>query len=172
VLARAIGLPLSQEELEAGAELRLSAESTEIASGVWITGGITSRPEPEGRSDRHLVRERDGWAPDPYRDDLSLVLHTAQGLVLLCGCCHAGLLNTLLHVRRTFGDELIAVAGGTHLADTDEAYLEHVATVLHREYRSSRLYLSHCTGEKARFVLAGAFGKGVRSCLVGTVLSF
>lgn len=167
-----IGLPLTQEALAARAELRLSAEPTEVASGVWTTGEITSHPEPEGRSDRHLVREGEGWVPDSYRDDLSLVLHTGRGLVLLCGCCHAGLLNTLLHVRRTFGDAIVAVAGGTHLGDADEAYLEHVATVLRQEYGSPRLYLNHCTGELARFALATAFGKGVRSCPAGTVLNF
>ena len=167
-----IGLSLAREALAARAEVRLSAEPAEITPGVWTTGEITSRPEPEGRSDRHLVREGEGWAPDPYRDDLSLVLHTAQGLVLLCGCCHAGLLNTLAHVRRTFGGELVAVAGGTHLGSTDEVYLEHVATVLRQEYNSPRLHLNHCTGEKARFALVRAFGEGVRSYPTGTVLSF
>jgi 7,8-dihydropterin-6-yl-methyl-4-(beta-D-ribofuranosyl)aminobenzene 5'-phosphate synthase len=167
-----IGLPLAREALAARVDLRLSAEPTEIAPGVWTTGEIALRPEPEGHSDRHLVREGEGWVPDPYRDDLSLVVHTAGGLVLLCGCCHAGLLNTLLHVRRTFGGEIVAVAGGTHLESADESYLEHVATMLRQEYGSPRLYFNHCTGEKAHFVLTRAFDKGVRSCPAGTVLSF
>ena len=167
-----IGLPLTRDWLAAHAELRLSAGPVEVASGVWTTGEITSRPEPEGRSVHHLVRQGDGWIPDPYRDDLSLVLRTAGGLVLLAGCCHAGLLNTLLHVSRTFGKAIIAVAGGTHLVAADEAYLQHVATVLEGEYDSPRLYLNHCTGDEARLALAMVFGKGMCSCPAGTVLSF
>jgi len=166
-----IGLPFTREALAAQAELRLSAEPTEIAPGVWTTGEITSRPDPEGRSDRHLVREGEDWRPDPYRDDLSLILRTARGLVVLCGCCHAGLVNTLLHVRCTFGDEIVAVIGGTHLGSADEAYLNHVVTVLRDEHGSPRLYLNHCTGETAHRVLALAFGEGVRPCPAGTVLS-
>lgn len=169
---RAIGLPLHREELAARAKLYLSTEPAEIAPGVWTTGEITSRSEPEGRSDRHLVREGGVWMPDPYRDDLSLVLDAAEGLILLCGCCHAGLLNTLAHAHRTFGDEIVAVAGGTHLVDAREAYLEHVVTVLRQEYGSPCLYLNHCTGERAQFALARALGEGVRSCPAGTVLSF
>ncbi len=57
---KSIGLPLTREALAARVELRLSAEPAEIAPGVWTTGEITSRPEPEGRSDRHLVREGEG----------------------------------------------------------------------------------------------------------------
>jgi len=167
-----IGLPLTPESLAARAELCLSADPVEVASGIWTTGEITSRPEPEGRSAHHLVRQGDGWIPDPYQDDLSLVLRTAGGFVLLAGCCHAGLLNTLLHVRRTFGNEIVAVAGGTHLVGADEAYVQHVATVLEREYDSPRLYLNHCTGDEARLALAIVFGKGVRSCPAGAILSF
>jgi len=169
---RSIGLPLPRGRLAARAELRLSAEPVEIAPGVWITGEITSRPEPEGRSDRHLVREEDGWASDPYRDDLSLVLQVGGGLVLLCGCCHAGLLNTLLHVRRTFEGEIVAVAGGTHLVDAKEDYLEHVVAVLREEFGPPQLYLNHCTGEQAYLTLVSALGERVHSCPAGTVLEF
>jgi 7,8-dihydropterin-6-yl-methyl-4-(beta-D-ribofuranosyl)aminobenzene 5'-phosphate synthase len=166
-----VGVSLTREALTAQAELRLTTEPVEIAPGVWTTGEITSRREPEGRSAHHLVRQGKGWGPDPYRDDLSLVLRTGQGSVLLCGCCHAGLLNTLSHVRRAFGDEIVAIVGGTHLGSADEATLQHVATVLREEMGSPRLYLNHCTGDRALWVLATAFGEGVRSCPAGTALS-
>lgn len=167
-----IGLELTAGSLAARTEFCLTSAPVEVAPGIWTTGEITSRPEPEGRSPRHLVRQGESWVPDPYRDDLSLVSCTADGLVLLCACCHAGLLNTLLHVRCTFGDEIVAVAGGTHLGDADEAYLQHVAAVLKEEYDSPYLYLNHCTGERARLALAMAFGERMRTCPAGAVLSF
>jgi len=167
-----IGLALGREVLAQQVELHLNAEPTEVAPGVWTTGEISIRPEPEGRSARHLVREGEGWAPDPYRDDQALVLKTGKGLVVLCGCCHAGLLNTLAHVRRTFGQEIIAVAGGTHLVSADEAQLRHVVAVLRDEYGSPLLHLNHCTGERAYMTLAQAFGERVAPYPAGTVLRF
>jgi 7,8-dihydropterin-6-yl-methyl-4-(beta-D-ribofuranosyl)aminobenzene 5'-phosphate synthase len=143
----------------------------EILPGVWTTGEITDRAEPEGRSANHLVRGAEGWEPDPYRDDMALVLETDEGLVVICGCCHAGLLNTLAHVRRTFGANITAVAGGTHLLHADEAHLRRVIEVL-RELRVPRLYLNHCTGLRAYVTLAQAFGDEVAPCPAGTMLSF
>jgi len=176
---KSVGLPLKREVLEQRLAFQLSAEPTEILPGVWTTGEITDRAEPEGRSAHHLVRSSssslrggtEGWEPDPYRDDMALVLETGQGLVVLCGCCHAGLLNTLAHVRRTFGVDITAVAGGTHLLRADEAHLKRVIEVL-RELGLPRLYLNHCTGQQAYVTLAQAFGEEVAPCPAGTSLSF
>jgi 7,8-dihydropterin-6-yl-methyl-4-(beta-D-ribofuranosyl)aminobenzene 5'-phosphate synthase len=168
---KSVGLSLEREALGQRLTLQLSAEPTEILPGVWTTGEITDRAEPEGRSTRHLVREVEGWEPDPYRDDIALVLETGKGLVVLCGCCHAGLLNTLAHVRRTFGVDITAVAGGTHLLQADEAHLQYVIEVL-RELGLPRLYLNHCTGQRAYVILAQAFGEVVAPCPAGTSLDF
>ena len=168
---KSVGLSLAKEELEQRLMLQLSAEPTEILPGVWTTGEITDRAEPEGRSAHHLIRGMEGWEPDPYRDDMALVLQTGSGLVVLCGCCHAGLLNTLAHVRRTFGPDITAVAGGTHLLHADEAHLRHVIQVL-RDLGVPRLYPNHCTGQRAYVILAQAFGEKAAPCPAGTALSF
>lgn len=168
---KSVGLPLEREALEERLELRLSAEPTQILPGVWTTGEIRGRAEPEGRSAHHLVRGKDGWEPDPYRDDMALALETGEGLVVLCGCCHAGLLNTLAHVRRAFGPRITAVIGGTHLLRADEAHLRRVIEVL-RELGVPQLYLNHCTGLRAYITLAQALGEKVAPCPAGTTLSF
>ncbi|MEA3349464.1 MAG: MBL fold metallo-hydrolase [Chloroflexota bacterium] len=169
---RFIGLGLTQETLADRVQLHLSDVPVEILSGLWTTGEIVSRPEPEGRSDHHFIRSEAGWQLDPYRDDLSLVLKTQAGLVLICGCCHAGLLNTLFHVERSFDGEIIAVLGGTHLMSANEAYLAHVIDVLDDRYKHIRFYLNHCTGERAYRTLANVFGKRVKACPAGTVVRF
>jgi len=168
---KSVGLPSEREVLEQRLELRLSAEPMEILPGVWTTGEVTDRAEPEGRSANHLVHGVEGWEPDPYRDDMALVLETDEGLVVICGCCHAGLLNTLAHVRRAFGANIITVAGGTHLLHADEAHLRRVIEVL-RELDVPWLYLNHCTGLRAYVTLAQAFGEKVAPCPAGTTLSF
>ena len=168
---KSVGLPVEREALEQRLTLQLSAAPIEILPGVWTTGEITDRAEPEGCSPHHLVRGAEGWEPDPYRDDMALVLENDEGLVVLCGCCHAGLLNTLAHVRRTFGPGITAVAGGTHLLHADEAHLRRVIEVL-RELGVPRLYLNHCTGQRAYVTLAQAFGEKVAPCPAGTRLNF
>jgi 7,8-dihydropterin-6-yl-methyl-4-(beta-D-ribofuranosyl)aminobenzene 5'-phosphate synthase len=167
-----IGLPLTQKELTQFADLHVSAAPVEVLPGLWTTGEINERSEPEGRSTRHFVPDGDGWQPDPYRDDMSMVMETQDGLVVICGCCHAGLLNTLAHVQRTFQQSIHTIVGGTHLVNADEAYLQHVIEVLRDTYGQLRFYLNHCTGEQAYLALANAFGDRVNLCPAGTSLAF
>ncbi len=165
-----IGLPMKQEDLRL-TELRLSDKPQQILPGIYTTGEITSRPEAEGRSARHVVRDGDQFVADPYRDDLSLVLETDQGLVVLCGCCHAGLLNTLQHVQKHFKGPIVAIVGGMHLESMNQEQL-HYLVVLLRTYDVKCFYPNHCTGQTAYFALANAFGPGVTPCPAGTELVF
>jgi len=167
-----IGLPIPPEALTQEADLRLSDSPFELLPSLWTTGKIRERLEPEGRSPNHFIHADGEWHPDPYDDDMSLVMDTQDGLVIVCGCCHAGLLNTLAHVRRTFQHHIFAILGGTHLATAGETNLEHIANVLRKHYRSPYLYPNHCTGELAYVTMVNAFGDRVRPCPAGTMLSF
>lgn len=167
-----IGLPLSPREAEEYAQLKLSSQPIEVASQVWTTGEVAPRPEVEGRSARHLIRTPHGWAPDPYADDMALVLETPQGSVVVLGCAHAGFLNTLAHVRRTFDGRIQAVLGGAHLLDLGEEEIDHIIAILREEYGSLRLYLNHCTGKRALGALGHACGERVRACPAGVKVAF
>jgi 7,8-dihydropterin-6-yl-methyl-4-(beta-D-ribofuranosyl)aminobenzene 5'-phosphate synthase len=170
---RPIGIPVSRSEMAERFDLRLSAEPLEVLPGVWTSGEITSRPEPEGRSPRHLVRGDDEMVPDPYRDDMSLVLELPAGLVLMCGCCHAGLLNTIHCVERRFEGDIIAIAGGTHLAAADEAELMHVGETLRNMGPVQRLWLNHCSGEATVGRLRRVLGEQrVDPLPAGSILEF
>jgi 7,8-dihydropterin-6-yl-methyl-4-(beta-D-ribofuranosyl)aminobenzene 5'-phosphate synthase len=171
--ARSIGLAMPREALTAAFELRLSPDPVAMIPGVWTTGVIANRPLFEGRSTRHFVYGDDGQrSPDPYADDLSLVLQTDEGLVIVCGCCHAGLLNTLAHVRDHFDGPIRAVIGGTHLAAASPADLTLTIEQLENRYDHPTLYLNHCSGERAIAALAGAFPDRVNPCPAGTQLAF
>lgn len=166
-----IGLRIKPDELQRQSRLHMADVPQQVLPGVWTTGVITTRTEPEGRGANHMVRAADGTrlVPDSYEDDLSLVIQRPQGWVLVCGCCHAGLLNTLAHVRKTFGAYPTTVVGGTHLVSADAAQLKHVIEVL-RPLGPPVLYLNHCTGQAAFVALATAFGDRVRPFSAGSIL--
>ena len=167
---QSIGFSYTDEKLVRKNNLKLSDQPNQIAPGLWTSGEINERPEPMGDSDHHFIRKGCSWIHDPYRDDMSLVLETDAGLVLICGCCHAGLLNTLLLVKKKFDRPIQIVMGGTHLVSTDNIQLEHVISILQENYPETLFYLNHCTGETAISKLLNAFGERVKCFPAGSIL--
>jgi len=168
---RAIGMAPSRGELASRAVLQLSDAPEEIVAGVSTTGGIHHRPWTQGASPHHYVLRGDRMVPDPYADDMSLVLRVEGGVVLLCGCCHAGLRNTIAALRERYDAPLLAVVGGTHLLRAEQAELQAIADLLRSE-GEPKLHLNHCTGQGALAWLGQAFGELVTPCPAGAVLEF
>jgi 7,8-dihydropterin-6-yl-methyl-4-(beta-D-ribofuranosyl)aminobenzene 5'-phosphate synthase len=170
---RYAGMPYKREALEGlGAVFDLSTEFRDVAPGLYLTGEV-----PRGRAfetgDAELYVKRDGTLlPDPLPDDQSLVFETERGLVLVLGCCHAGLVNTLDHVRAKLpGRAIRAVIGGTHLGFAPAEQLQQTAAIL-KGLDVQQVGLSHCTGLKAGAYLARELGAGVEFCNVGHRLTF
>jgi len=158
---KGVGIALSRQALTKSVSLRLRAEPQEIVPGVWTTGEIADRPEAEGRSDTHRMRQGDAVVIDEYRDDMALVLEADGRSMLLCGCCHAGLLNTLAHAERFLGRPMQVVAGGLHLLSASEEELSHICAALKAEPSLQRVYPNHCTGKEAIVALTTALGPSV-----------
>jgi len=165
-----MGFPKLAPELEAKVEFQLSKEPVEILPGLYTTGEIplAERIEKSGSEPRAHHKVKGQWEWDPIIDDLSLVLKTDKGLVIITGCCHAGLLNTCAQAARTFGDKIHAVIGGTHMMRYSEEEVDHVGNALEKDYGSPQLYLNHCTGKKAVGQLKNRFGSGIiHDCFAG-----
>lgn len=169
---RSVGIPISAKKLSKLADVNLSKKPVEVLPDLWTTGSIYGRQFPEGRSAKHVVQRAGQFVPDPYLDDLSLVWKAKEGLVVILGCAHAGVLNILSQVRDMFADPIQAVVGGMHLHGLDEARLAEVVEVLARDHAEVRLYPNHCTGMKGFLALEAAFGAKVNPCPTGTVLEF
>jgi len=171
---RSVGLHMTQTDLAQHFTLHLNAEPVEVLRHVWTSGEITQRNEFKGRSLNHYIQGEDNWQSDPYRDDMLLILEGETGLILVCGCCHAGLLNTLAHVRRMFNREIAAIVGGAHLGGVDVDTLQHAIDVIRTDCAGQipSFFLNHCTGDRAIATLAQAFGERVHPCPAGSVLKF
>jgi 7,8-dihydropterin-6-yl-methyl-4-(beta-D-ribofuranosyl)aminobenzene 5'-phosphate synthase len=168
---RYIGIPYSQEAIEGwGALLRLSEGPVEVAPGI-ITTGVVPRVTPfEGRDEDLLVKEGYGFAEDKLLDDLSLLIDTPQGQVLLLGCAHAGLINIVSHVKALTGrNSFLWVTGGTHLGFYGPERLEEVLREL-QAFPIDNLGASHCTGLPTGLRLAQEMGPRFQFCNVGCVI--
>ncbi len=166
----AIGLPHDRATLEAaGAYFDLSAEFRELAPAVFLTGQVPRLTEFE-TGDRGLFHDCAGQDVDTTPDDQSLVLETDRGLVILLGCCHAGLVNTLEHVAGQTGRrDVYAVVGGTHLGFCGQKQLEQTIAVL-RGADIKKLAASHCTGFAASARMSLELPKEFQVAQVGYTL--
>jgi len=162
------GMPYKREALEGlGATFELSAEFRPIADGVHVTGEIPRRRAFETGDVELHVQQNGALVQDPLLDDQSLVVETEDGLLVILGCCHAGLVNTLDQVRALLPSRPIhTVLGGTHLGFAPAEQLEQTAAIL-RTLDIRTVGLSHCTGLKAGAYLARELGGGVEFCNVG-----
>lgn len=152
------GIPFLREELESrGARFKLVREPVHITEQVMTTGEIPMLSGYEEVEDNLFVKEAGMLHPDPLADDLALVIDTDFGLVVILGCAHRGIINTVRHTQNVTGKELVyAAIGGTHLFRASEERLEKTIADL-REIGIQRLGVSHCTGFHASARLAQEF---------------
>jgi 7,8-dihydropterin-6-yl-methyl-4-(beta-D-ribofuranosyl)aminobenzene 5'-phosphate synthase len=141
-----IGIPHARETLEgAGALFDLSPVFRELAPGVHLSGEIPRATTFES-GDRGLYCDGAGQEVDPTMDDQSLVLETGKGLVILLGCCHAGMINTLEHIACSTGRrDVYALIGGTHLAFCSQEQMEKTIQTI-KGWGISKIAAGHCTG--------------------------
>jgi len=157
---RYIGIPFQRNELESlGAAFQLTSQPMHIAKGVITTGEVPMVNSFEHIDNGLFVKEDAGWTPDKVLDDQALIVKTKQGLTVIMGCAHRGMINTLYHAKHIAGDEKIyAVIGGSHLISASEERLAQTIAAL-RELGVQKLGLCHCTDLPATSVLAQEFGE-------------
>ncbi len=113
--------------------------------GAWLTGPVPRTHPERNWSGRTKIRSAEGLVEDTLPEDMSLVLDTDRGLVVVSGCGHAGVINTLEYARKTVRDtNVFAALGGFHLFPADAATLDWTAGKL-RDMRVAQLLGAHCT---------------------------
>jgi 7,8-dihydropterin-6-yl-methyl-4-(beta-D-ribofuranosyl)aminobenzene 5'-phosphate synthase len=147
-------------------------EPKEILPGVWLTG-----PVPRVHAERNWsmggvsgrVKTPDGIVEDTLPEDMSLVAVTDKGLVVVSGCGHAGIINTLEHARKKVQNtNVYAALGGFHLFALDDAKLDWTASKL-KEFGLQQFLGAHCTGIEAVYRIRQQARLNRQSCVVGAV---
>lgn len=135
---------------------RWTGEPTQLSERIWLTGPIPRFTEFEDVGGPFYL-DAECRRPDPIADDQALWIKTDAGLVIVLGCGHAGVVNTIQYVLGQTGRQPIAaLIGGLHLVNADDRRLEKTIHFL-REHTPARLVPCHCTGEKATQALKKEF---------------
>jgi len=144
---------------------------TRLAEAIYVTGAIPRITDYEDVGGPFFL-DSAGAEPDPLIDDQAVFLETVHGIVVLLGCAHAGIINTLRYVRHlTGGRPLHAVIGGMHLRSASEARLSRTVKAL-GELGVELLGPAHCTGVQPTKRLSAAFPGRCHPWKVGTSMSF
>jgi 7,8-dihydropterin-6-yl-methyl-4-(beta-D-ribofuranosyl)aminobenzene 5'-phosphate synthase len=143
---------------------------TELFPGAWLTGPVPRTHPERNWSLSRTIRDADGHqVEDNVPEDMSLVLDTDKGLVLVSGCGHAGIINTLEFARREIrATRVHAALGGFHLFPADDATLDWTAGKL-RPMEVANFLGAHCTGIEPVYRLRQRLGLSRSNCTVGAV---
>jgi 7,8-dihydropterin-6-yl-methyl-4-(beta-D-ribofuranosyl)aminobenzene 5'-phosphate synthase len=148
--ARTIGVPLAREELEArGARFVEETSPREILPGFVLSGEIPLREETTaGEPDLWLGPSLAEAVSDAFIDEQAMAVRSPAGLLVLVGCAHRGIVNSIAAAQAAAGNEAVhMVVGGAHLGWADSARIAWSVEQIRR--RSAHAALGHCTGDAA-----------------------
>jgi len=171
-----------QVEASGGAPV-LSRDPLELGWGVHTTGEIarrtpfeaTSPPYQSGQPGLYQVSATGEVRRDDVMDELGLVIDVkGEGLVVLTGCAHAGVVNTLLRAREVCGEKPIrAVMGGFHLGfPTTPTENVTLTSEAFRDLDVATVVPMHCSGLRAHAHMSQALREHYVQPSVGTVFRF
>jgi 7,8-dihydropterin-6-yl-methyl-4-(beta-D-ribofuranosyl)aminobenzene 5'-phosphate synthase len=168
---RSIGMPPNSRQALDRAWNRIvwTDAPMEVVPGVWCTGAIP-RLAPAEESAATFFCDRNCTEPDSIPDDQALFIETQNGLVVVVGCAHSGVIDTLDRIGALTGQaEILALAGGFHLGRASHRQLEECANAIGRR-NCQLLAPCHCTGMSAHAYLRSRFHSRVQDVGVGTRL--
>ena len=166
----------SPDELKNSTEVIESTEPYSIGEGIWTTGEVPRTNDFEKLTGNltkiHTIKDGKK-TPDELEDDLSLIFQLKDGsVVILAGCCHSGIVNTMNHATTITGtSSIVAVAGGLHLHDASKERLAKTIDHL-KGFPLKTLAPCHCTGLRGQAALMYAFEDTFKEIGVSSTLKF
>ncbi len=154
---------------ETGGAFVVHAKPVQLFRGVWLTGPVPRKYPERNWGGRGRVTTPAGVVEDNVPEDMALVIDTDQGLVVLTGCGHAGVVNIVEHARSVVRPARVhALIGGVHLFNAKEQTLSWTAEKL-RGFGVDHLIGAHCTGIESVFRLRADLGLDRAHAVVGAV---
>lgn len=161
-----IGLKNSRAEIAESFELITSKDPYTISDRIVFLGEIPRLTDFE--SQKTSFSFEDG-TPDFVMDDSAIVFLMDEGLFVITGCGHAGVVNTLEYARKVTGESrLYGIMGGFHFKKQDRQTKETIRYL--EENKVKHVFPSHCTAFPALMEFAGSFR--LRLLKTGDILTF
>lgn len=146
-------------------------QRTPVTRRLFVTGEIPRSTSYEDTGGPFFLDEA-GLRPDPIQDDQALWFVSEGELVIILGCAHAGVINTIEACRVQSGVTPVrAIIGGFHLVNADARRLDRTVEAL-RDVNPRVLAACHCTGETATQRMRREFPQQYREARAGSVFSF
>jgi len=152
-----IGSMLSNEKLARHFKLRYSKEPIWLTENLVFLGEIERKFNFEGQDPiGEIVRTGDEPKEDYISDDSALVYKAEGGLVVIVGCSHSGVCNTIEYAKKVCGEEkILDVIGGFHLLQPSENQLKETVDYF-RNIRPDSVHACHCTDFQSKVAIAEA----------------
>lgn len=159
-----------KQQLEAdGVRFIIYDKPTELFPGVWITGPIERIHDEKNYGQGGRIYTEAGEILDDIPEDQSLAIKTDKGFVVIAGCGHAGIINTLDYIKSKIEDQNIyAIVGGFHLVAASDQDLEWTAKHL-AAFGVEKIIGAHCTGLHALYSLKEFMDLEREDAVVGSV---
>lgn len=165
-----LGLNLTTDSLKRIFTLDLSAEPKAITQRLFYLGEIPRTNGFENTQAFGKVSGNEGETNDKVVDDTALAYKTDEGLVVITGCAHAGICNTVEQAKKVCGEErILDVIGGFHLQQTSHDVLSKTIDYLAAQ-QIRHLYAAHCTDLAAKVALSSRLN--VKEVGVGLALVY
>jgi 7,8-dihydropterin-6-yl-methyl-4-(beta-D-ribofuranosyl)aminobenzene 5'-phosphate synthase len=171
--ARKIGLPDATKTVLQSLHDRLvyTERPTPVADRLTVTGPVPRLTDFEDAGGPFFLNHA-CTKPDPIEDDQAVFFDTPKGTVVLLGCAHSGIINTLRYIRRLTDNRPVrTVIGGMHLIGASPHRIEQTVEEL-QTIGVERFAPAHCTGMPATVALWNAFPGQCQACPVGTRFEF
>jgi len=170
---RTISSPFNSSEIiSSGGELLLSKDSVEINSYLRTTGEIPRMNKFEKNPSFRKVTSGH-FLSDEVDDDLSVIINVdKESFFLLCGCCHAGLINTLERAKQLTGkSKCYGIMGGLHLIGASQERIDFTISEL-KKWDPEVILPLHCSGKEAMCQLMLHFPKKTKLLNCGDIFTF
>ena len=142
----------------------------ELYPGAWVIGHHTEGLAKQGERASMYTPDGNGWTPDAFQHEQSLVLEVDGGIAVFSSCTHAGAETVVLEAMERFpGRAVRALIGGLHLFIRTEEEVRALAGEL-RRLGVEKIITGHCTGDAAFAVLARELGSAVDTLYCGKII--
>ncbi len=136
--------------------LKLIKKPLKISSDIYIFTDIPMINDFEKEDPNLLIRKNGKFMTDTFQDEIIMAVNSDEGVVVISGCAHRGIINSVTAVSEYFNEDVSAVVGGTHMVKADENRKKKTVKEF-KKIQPNKLVFGHCNGFDAQCMFKNEF---------------